>query len=113
MPVEEPPTRTLVSTPAGSPEYWGEGILRRALIARARAVADRITAYTDDPANTPHQLITGSRRALAELNSLRTRWNRATTPVPSPATRPSARPTPAPRAGPPNRPAFTSARTHR
>lgn len=86
----------LVSTPAGSPEYWGERILRRALLARARAVADRITAYTDDTANTPHQLITGSRRALAELNSPRTRWNRATTPAPSPATRPSARPTPAP-----------------
>ncbi|WP_327749474.1 DnaB-like helicase N-terminal domain-containing protein [Streptomyces europaeiscabiei] len=103
----------LVSTPAGSPEYWGERILQRALLARTRAVADRITAYTDDPANTPHQLITGSRRALAELNSLRTRWNRATTPAPSPATRPPARPAPAPRAGPPHRPAFTSARTHR
>ncbi|MER5828999.1 DnaB-like helicase N-terminal domain-containing protein, partial [Streptomyces mirabilis] len=66
----------LLSTPAGSPEYWGEKILKRALLARAQSVAARITAYTDDPANTPHQLITGSRRALADLNALRTRWNR-------------------------------------
>lgn len=43
----------LVSTPAGSPEYWGEKILERALLARAQTVAARITAYTDDQANTP------------------------------------------------------------
>ncbi|WP_373922000.1 DNA cytosine methyltransferase [Streptomyces sp. T12] len=74
----------LVSTPAGSPEYWGEKILGRALLARAQTVAARITAYTDDLANTPHQLVTGSRRALADLNSLRTRWMRATAPRPRP-----------------------------
>src|SRR5262249_10877610 len=39
----------LVSTPAGSPEYWGERILQRALLARAHAVAQRIQAFTDDP----------------------------------------------------------------
>ncbi|TCR23034.1 DnaB-like helicase N-terminal domain-containing protein [Streptomyces sp. BK205] len=102
----------LVSTPAGSPEYWGEKILQRALIARAQAVAARITAYTDDPANTPHQLITGSRRALADLNALRTRWNRATAPK-SASTGAPARSGPRPRAGPPRQTAVTAASSHR
>ncbi|GAA4090612.1 DnaB-like helicase N-terminal domain-containing protein [Streptomyces shaanxiensis] len=44
----------LVSTPAGSPEYWGEKILKRALLARAHTVAARITAYTDDLAPPAH-----------------------------------------------------------
>ncbi|NEB01994.1 DnaB-like helicase N-terminal domain-containing protein [Streptomyces sp. SID13726] len=90
----------LISTPAASPEYWGENVLRRALLARAHTVATRITTYTDDLANTPHQLITGSRRALADLNSLRTRWHHATSPAL--ATRSAqASATAAPRAGPP------------
>ncbi|MFJ8794565.1 DnaB-like helicase N-terminal domain-containing protein [Streptomyces sp. NPDC102462] len=102
----------LVSTPAGSPEYWGENVLRRALLARAHTVATRITAYTDDLANTPHQLVTGSRRALADLNALRTRWHHATSPVP--ATRPArARATAAPRAGPPPTTAPPAARLSR
>ncbi|MGY1495749.1 DnaB-like helicase N-terminal domain-containing protein [Streptomyces sp. QTS52] len=90
----------LVSTPAGSPEYWGERILQRALLTRARTVAERITTYTDDPANTPHQLITGSRRALATLTAVRTRWHHATSPAPtaSPARTKATAP---PRAGPP------------
>lgn len=103
----------LISTPAGSAEYWGERILQRALLIRAHTVAARITAYTDDPSNTPHQLITGSRRALADLHSLRTRWNRATAPAPAPSTRAPARSAPRPRAGPPHRPAVTAARAHR
>ncbi|MFF6783775.1 DnaB-like helicase N-terminal domain-containing protein [Streptomyces sp. NPDC012510] len=105
---------TLVSIPAGTPEYWGEKILQRALLARARAVAERITAYTDDPANTPHQLITGSRRVLADLSALRTRWNRATAPAAAPTTRPSGRAAPLPRAAsPPDRPTVTAVRAHR
>ncbi|WP_330324675.1 DnaB-like helicase N-terminal domain-containing protein [Streptomyces pseudovenezuelae] len=104
----------LVSTPAGSPEYWGEKILQRALLACAQIVAARIAAYTNDLANTPHQLITGSRRALAEINSVRARWHRATAPIPAPAGRPSARPAPVPRAAsPPHRPSPSVARTHR
>ena len=43
----------LVSTPAGSPDHWGEKILNHALLVRAQTVAARITAYTDDPADTP------------------------------------------------------------
>ncbi|MEU6227516.1 DnaB-like helicase N-terminal domain-containing protein [Streptomyces sp. NPDC047042] len=100
----------LVSDPAGPPEYWGEQILGRALLARAQTVATRITAYTDDLANTPHQLITGSRRALADLNTLRTRYRRATTP----AAVPPARAAPLPRAaGPPPRTTPTALRAHR
>lgn len=102
----------LVSTPVGSPEYWGEKVVERALLARARVVATRITAYTDDPANTPHQLITGSRRALADLHALRTRWKYASTPAPttSPArTRASA----PPRAGPPRTTAPSASRISR
>ncbi|MFF4361563.1 DnaB-like helicase N-terminal domain-containing protein [Streptomyces sp. NPDC001604] len=104
----------LVSTPAGSPEHWGEKILQRALLARARTVAARIAAFADDPANTPHQLITGSRRALADLNSVRTRWHRATAPTLAPASRAQARPAPVPRAAsPPHRPAPPVARAPR
>ncbi|AJT62546.1 hypothetical protein T261_0857 [Streptomyces lydicus] len=103
---------TLVSTQAGSPEYWGEKVLDRALLARAHTVAVRIQAFTDDPANTPHQLITGSRRALAELTALRTRWQRTTAPAPPTAAR--ARRTPAvTRAGPPPRIAGPSTRAPR
>ncbi|MEV7731692.1 DnaB-like helicase N-terminal domain-containing protein [Streptomyces sp. NPDC088921] len=104
----------LVSTPAGSPEYWGERILQRAVLARAQTVAARIAAYTDDLANTPHQLITGSRRALAEINSVRSRWLRATASTPAPAGRSPARHAPVPRAaGPPHRPSPSVARAHR
>ncbi|MFI7406535.1 DnaB-like helicase N-terminal domain-containing protein [Streptomyces sp. NPDC049541] len=71
----------LVSTPAGSAEYWGERILQRALLAHAHAVAQRIQAFTDDPSNTPHQLIIGSRRALADLNALRARYQHTSTPA--------------------------------
>ncbi|MGW7008213.1 DnaB-like helicase N-terminal domain-containing protein [Streptomyces sp. NPDC054933] len=89
----------LISTPLGSAEHWGEKVVQRALLARAHAVASRVTAYTDDPANTTHQLINGSRRALADLTALRTRWQRTASPaapaVPRPVRTPSA-----PRAGP-------------
>ncbi|MGW0710200.1 DnaB-like helicase N-terminal domain-containing protein [Streptomyces sp. NPDC002643] len=104
----------LVSTPAGSPEYWGEKILQRALLARAHTVAARITAYTDDLANTPHQLVTGSRRALADLGSLRTRWMRATAPQAVPAeSQPAHRRQPPRATGPPPQPALLRPHVHR
>jgi replicative DNA helicase len=59
----------LLSTPVDSPEYWGERILQRALLAQAHASARRIHTFAEDWANTPHQLVTGSRRALADLTS--------------------------------------------
>ncbi|MET9294388.1 DnaB-like helicase N-terminal domain-containing protein [Streptomyces sp. NPDC003077] len=85
---------TLLSTPVGTPEHWAQKIFQRALLARAHTVATRITAYTDDPANTPHQLITGSRRALADLTTLRARRPQPTKPTKPPRVG-------SPRAGPP------------
>ncbi|MFJ8676348.1 DnaB-like helicase N-terminal domain-containing protein [Streptomyces sp. NPDC093589] len=85
----------LVSAPVGSPEHWGEKVVQRALLHRTHTVAARIRAYTDDPSNTTHQLITGSRRALADLTTLRTRWQH-TTAHPQPPRAPTR-----PRAGPP------------
>ncbi|MGW2650796.1 DnaB-like helicase N-terminal domain-containing protein [Streptomyces sp. NPDC001393] len=104
---------TLVSTPVGSPEYWGEKVLQRALLARARTVAARITAYTEDPANTPHQLITGSRRALADLTALRTRWTHAIAPAPAAKPRQTGAAATPPRAGPPRTAAPSAARVSR
>ncbi|WP_435059315.1 DnaB-like helicase N-terminal domain-containing protein [Streptomyces sp. bgisy060] len=85
----------LLSAPVGSAGYWGERLVERTLLARALQAAQHVTAYTADPANSVHQLITGSRRALAELHAVRSRWHRATTPAPTPAATPAA-----PRAGP-------------
>lgn len=86
---------SLLSEWTGSPEHWGQRILHRALLFTARRVAHRIQAFADDPANTPHQLATGSRRSLAQLHAVRVRYERTRTRAGPPATpRPS-------RAGPP------------
>ncbi|WP_050502466.1 DnaB-like helicase N-terminal domain-containing protein [Streptomyces monomycini] len=71
----------LLATPVGTPEHWGEQVLRLTLVTHARATTLGIQAFTDDPANTPHQLATGSRRALADLTALRPLWQRATQPA--------------------------------
>ncbi len=90
----------LLGTPAGSPEHWGERILQRSVLATAHQVASRIEAFTDDPATTPYQLVVGSRRALADLSAMRTRWQHATSAAS--ATRPACtRTTASPRASPP------------
>ncbi|MFD8980489.1 DnaB-like helicase N-terminal domain-containing protein [Streptomyces sp. NPDC059564] len=88
----------ILATPAGSSEHWGEQILQRSLLHQAHTTGLHIHAFTDDPANTPHQLITGSRRALADLGAVRARWQHATHP--SSASPPRAKPAPAARAGP-------------
>ncbi|MET9430030.1 DnaB-like helicase N-terminal domain-containing protein [Streptomyces sp. NPDC003036] len=87
----------LLSTAALPPEHWGIQIVERALLARAWHTAGRITAYTEDPANTVHQLITGGRRALADLTAVRRRWQQATRPLAEPDAPVSSR------AGPPSR----------
>ncbi|MEU3188394.1 DnaB-like helicase N-terminal domain-containing protein [Streptomyces sp. NPDC006923] len=84
----------LLSAPAGPPEYWGERILHRALLAQADTTARRIHHYAEDPANTPHELITGSRRALAPLHAIRARHARINHPS-HPPTAPRTTPTPA------------------
>ncbi|MCD9193433.1 DnaB-like helicase N-terminal domain-containing protein [Streptomyces albireticuli] len=99
--ITPPELIALLSTPVGSPEHWGERVLQRALLTRAYAVALRIQAFAGDPANTPHQLVTGSRRALADLTAIRARWQRTTPPRPSPALRRASIPPTAARAGPP------------
>ncbi|MFC9545835.1 DnaB-like helicase N-terminal domain-containing protein [Streptomyces sp. NPDC056956] len=90
----------LDTPPGGSPHYWGERILKRAVLTTAHRIGTRIAAFTDDPATTPYQLVVGSRRALADLTSLRTRWERANHPTP-PTGPAHSRTSPPPRAGPP------------
>ncbi|WP_328919874.1 replicative DNA helicase [Streptomyces sp. NBC_01550] len=102
----------LLAATAGSPQYWGERILQRALLATAQEVGTRIEAFTDDPATTPYQLVVGSRRALADLHALRIRWNRANTPAQTARPAPSRAPAP-PRAGPPQTRASSASRISR
>ncbi|MER7938892.1 MULTISPECIES: DnaB-like helicase N-terminal domain-containing protein [unclassified Streptomyces] len=94
----------MLAQPAASVEHWAERALQRSLLTTAEHTAQRITAYTGDPANTPFQLVLGTRRALADIGAVRTRWQHATTPVPPP------RPTPTTRAGPPTTTAAHTAR---
>ncbi|MCM8556050.1 replicative DNA helicase, partial [Streptomyces sp. STCH 565 A] len=89
--------------------HWAERTLQRSLLATAEHTGRRIQAYTDDPATTSFQLVTGARRSLADLGAVRTRWQHATTPA-----RPQRpRPRPATRAGPPTTTAARAARTSR
>ncbi|MFF2941350.1 DnaB-like helicase N-terminal domain-containing protein [Streptomyces niveus] len=87
--------------PAGcDPEYWGEQILQRSLLTTAHHTGRHIEALSHDSATTTYQLVVGARRALAGLNSVRTRWHLATTP-PQVNTPTQARTSAPPRAGPP------------
>ncbi|MFE9308090.1 DnaB-like helicase N-terminal domain-containing protein [Streptomyces sp. NPDC006706] len=90
----------LLGAPAGSPQHWGELILQRSVLTTAHQVGCRIEAFSDDPATTPYQLVVGSRRALAGLSAVRTRWHHATSPAPTPLPA-HTRATAPPRAGPP------------
>ncbi|MFF3128698.1 DnaB-like helicase N-terminal domain-containing protein [Streptomyces sp. NPDC057908] len=103
----------LLDGTAGSPEYWGERILQRSVLWTAHHIGLRIEAFTEDPATTAYQLVAvGSRRALADLSAIRTRWQQATSPAPtSKAAR--TRATAAPRAGPPRTTAAPTARISR
>ncbi|MFI1890206.1 DnaB-like helicase N-terminal domain-containing protein [Streptomyces jumonjinensis] len=71
----------LVATPDGAAEHWGERVLLRSLLHQARTAGLRIRTYAEDPANTPYQLVTGSRRTLADLSAVRARWHHATRPA--------------------------------
>ncbi|MEV7064291.1 DnaB-like helicase N-terminal domain-containing protein [Streptomyces collinus] len=102
----------LLTGTAGSPQYWGDRILQRAVLRTAQNVGHLIETFTNDPATTPYQVVVGSRRALADLHTLRTRWNHANTPAPttSPA---RARTSAPPRAGPPRTPVQSASRISR
>ncbi|MFJ6752145.1 DnaB-like helicase N-terminal domain-containing protein [Streptomyces sp. NPDC091266] len=102
----------LLAEPAGSPQSWGERILQRSVLGVSHHVGRRIEAFTEDPATTPYQLVVGSRRALADLSAIRTRWQHATSPAPEGRPAPK-RASAAPRAGPPRTTAPTAARTSR
>ncbi|MFD5898546.1 DnaB-like helicase N-terminal domain-containing protein [Streptomyces sp. NPDC060366] len=102
-----------LAEPAGcDPEYWGERILQRSLLTTAQNTGQGIETLTHDPANTPYQLVVGSRRALAGLSAARARWHHATTPrqVNTPARIRTSAP---PRAGPPPTTAPPAVRTPR
>lgn len=86
--------------PGGSPQHWGERILQRAILTTSHQVGTRVEAITDDPATTPYQLVIGTRRALADLNSPRTRWERASHRAPTSGPAPTWTSLP-PRVGPP------------
>ncbi|MFB7025835.1 MULTISPECIES: DnaB-like helicase N-terminal domain-containing protein [unclassified Streptomyces] len=97
----------LLAEPAGSVGHWGQRALMRSLLAAADQAGRRIQAYSDDPMNTPFQLVAGARRALADIGAIRTRWQHATghsLPKPARAARagPAARRAPA--VSPPARP---------
>ncbi|MBZ3916686.1 DnaB-like helicase N-terminal domain-containing protein [Streptomyces acidiscabies] len=95
----------LLAVPDVSPEHLGEKVLHRAILTQTCTLAAHITAYADDPTTTPHQLVTGTRRSLAALTTLRTRWHTATTPAgPRTPTALSRSPRAGPRTAPPRPP---------
>ncbi|QNA72125.1 replicative DNA helicase [Streptomyces sp. So13.3] len=105
----------LLAGPLGSPDHWGERVLQRSLLATAQHTSQVIYAFTNDPATTPNQLVVGSRRALADLSAVRTRWHHATAPVPAHPPHPN-KPRRAPHAsgaGPPRTTAPPAARSSR
>ncbi|MGW4839661.1 hypothetical protein [Streptomyces globisporus] len=91
----------LLAEPAGSVGHWGQRALTRSLLAAADQAGRSIQAYSDDPMNTPFQLVAGARRALADIGAIRTRWQHTTghalPPPPARAARagPAARRAPA------------------
>ncbi|MEV6263962.1 hypothetical protein AB0M42_24860 [Streptomyces sp. NPDC051784] len=101
----------------GSPEHWGERVVQRSVLTAADHAGRTVEAFTDDAATTPYQLVVGSRRALADLSAVRTRWRHATSSSPQPADRiPRARATRVagvPRAGPPQTAAPSATRSPR
>lgn len=90
----------LLSEPAGSTGHWGRRVLERSLLDTAHQTGLRVASLTDDPSLAPYPLVTGSRRALAALSAIRTRWQHATAPAP-PTHRPRASAVGPSRAGPP------------
>lgn len=105
----------LLTGPLGSPDHWGERILQRSILATAHHASRAIATLTQDPATTPHQLVLGSRRALAAVSAVRTRWQHATAPAPTNQPRPTTTATTshASRAGPPRTTAPPAARISR
>ncbi|WP_043224624.1 DnaB-like helicase N-terminal domain-containing protein [Streptomyces sp. NRRL F-5193] len=97
----------LLAEPAGSVGHWGQRALTRSLLTAADQTGRRVQAYSDDPMNTPFQLVAGARRALADIGAIRTRWQHATghaLPPPTRAARAGPAARRAPTVSPPARP---------
>ncbi|MCX5203169.1 replicative DNA helicase [Streptomyces sp. NBC_00237] len=91
----------LVQPSPDDPVYCAEQILQQSLLRSARLAAHHIRAYANDPVNTVHQLLIGSRRALAPVTAAHRRWQYLHHPPPppgpatarAPVTRPARPPT--------------------
>ncbi|WP_374230767.1 DnaB-like helicase N-terminal domain-containing protein [Streptomyces sp. UNOC14_S4] len=59
------------------PAYWATCVIRHALLSAATDTASHIGRLAADTTLTPHQLITTSRRTLADLTAVRLRTLRA------------------------------------
>ncbi|MFG2430283.1 DnaB-like helicase N-terminal domain-containing protein [Streptomyces sp. NPDC048590] len=103
----------LLSGSFGSPEHWGERVVQRSVLAVADHAGQTIEAFTDEAASTPYQLVVGSRRALADLSAVRTRWRHATSPADRTARARATRAASVPRAGPPQTTAPSATRSPR
>ncbi|MFJ2739708.1 DnaB-like helicase N-terminal domain-containing protein [Streptomyces sp. NPDC087440] len=86
----------LVQPSPDDPVYCAEQILQQSLLRSARLAAHHIRVYANDPVNTVHQLLIGSRRALAPVTAAHRRWQHLHHPPPPPgpatARAPVARP---------------------
>lgn len=99
------------------PAYWATRVIRHALLSAATDAAGRIGRLATDTTLTPHQLITTSRRALADLTAIRLRSRRARDetaprqlaepPRRSPPVRNSRTTSPPARPSPPSKPALS------
>ncbi|MGX1759941.1 DnaB-like helicase N-terminal domain-containing protein [Streptomyces lydicus] len=62
---------------AGDPDYWATRVVRSSLLQAAHHQARQVARLANDTSLTPHQLITGTRRALSDFTTVRNRWHRA------------------------------------
>ncbi len=92
----------LVQPSPTDPAYWTDQILHHTVVRTARTAADRIRAYTDDPATTVSQLLIGARRALSEVTGAHRRWQlQCLPPTPQPPGPVTTARAPTARAAPP------------
>ncbi|MFB9464961.1 DnaB-like helicase N-terminal domain-containing protein [Streptomyces cinereospinus] len=80
----------------GSADYFGEQVVRAALVRTAASAARQVRALADDESLAPGRLIGFALHALSPLEDIRRRWKTATgAPEPQPAPQPAVRVPPA------------------